>query len=72
MAQDAPITTSLDCHRSRLSPEGQARVIHLLFTEGLSVEIVAERFGVGSTTIRRIRSAYCEKIDARQNKGARR
>jgi transposase-like protein len=49
-------------HR-RLSPEGHAKIIHLLLIEGLSVDIVARRFGVGSTTIRRIRAAHCEKIE---------
>jgi transposase-like protein len=56
----------LDCHRTRLSPESQARVVHLLFVDGLSVQIVARRFGVGLTTIRRIQMAHCEKIDSRK------
>src|SRR5258708_40195416 len=49
-----------------LSPENQVRVIHLLFTDELSVEIVAHRFGVSKPTIARIRSAYYEKMDARK------
>lgn len=65
MAQLAP-TASLDCHRTKLSLEGQARVIHLLFVEELSVGVVARRFGVGASTIRRIRTAHYNKIDARK------
>jgi transposase-like protein len=52
--------------RKRLSPEGHARVIHLLFVEHLSVDIVARRFGLGASTIRRIRTEYYRSIDCRK------
>ena len=52
--------------RMKLSPESQAKVIHLLFTDGLSVELVARRFNVGQSTIRRIRAAYVENSDQRK------
>jgi predicted DNA-binding protein (UPF0251 family) len=65
MAQEAP-KVSLDIHRTRLSPESQARVIHLIFVNELNVDIVAQRMGVGKTTIRRILKAHYEKIDARK------
>lgn len=65
MAQGAP-HISLDIHRTRLSPETQARIIHLLFVDELSVPVVAKRLGLGKTTIRRIRTAHCEKIDTRK------
>jgi transposase-like protein len=70
MAQAAPTLptgsgTAID-RRTKLSPGEQARVIHLLFIDELSVEIVARRFDVGSTTIRRIRTAYYETIDSRK------
>ena len=67
MAQAAP-TPAIPESRNRLSPVEQARVIHLLFVEELSVDVVAIRFGVGATTIRRIRSAHFEKIDSRKAK----
>jgi transposase-like protein len=67
MAQIAPRAISLDVHRMKLSPESQARVIHLLFVNELSVDIVAQRMGVGKSTIRRIQMAHCEKVDARKH-----
>ena len=69
MAQAAP-TISPDFHRTRLSPESQARIIHLLFVDELSVDIVARRFGLSRSTIRRIQSAHCDKIDARKKDDA--
>lgn len=55
-----------DFHRTKLSPDKEARAIHLLFVDQLSVDIVATRMGLGVSTIRRIRVAHCEKIDARK------
>ena len=65
MAQPAPIFSRYNS-RVRLSPEGQARAIHLLFTEELSVGIVAQRMGVSEPTIYRIRTAHHLKIDKRK------
>ena len=67
MAHTAPVVPSLDCHRTRITPEAQARVIHLLFIQELSVDIVARRMGVARTTIRRIQSAYYLKTEQGKN-----
>ncbi len=68
MAQAAP-NLSFDIHRTLVSPESQAKIIHLLFVQELSVDTVARRFGVGRTTIRRIQTAYCEKMERRTDHG---
>jgi len=68
MAPAAP-NLSFDIHRTLVSPESQAKIIHLLFVQELSVDTVARRFGVGRTTIRRIQTAYHEKIAAGRTDG---
>jgi transposase-like protein len=71
MAQAAPKTTDFgDYHKTKLSPEGQARIIQLLFVQQLSVEVIAKRFGIGATTVRRIRASHCEMMDARKERDA--
>jgi len=65
MAQTAPLAT-FEYYRTRLSPERQAKIIHLLFVEELSIEVVANRFNVSGMTVRRVRMAHINKIDKRQ------
>ena len=69
MAQTAPGQSQLDRRRSRIDAEGQAKVIYLLFHDKLSIEVVAQRFGVGASTIRRVREAYYEKIERKNHGG---
>jgi len=67
MAQAAPHAQEFgDFHKTKLSPESQARIIHLLYVDELSVSIVAERMGVNRSTIRRIQIAHSLKTDARK------
>ncbi len=50
-----------DYHRTRLSEQNREKIIQLLRDEGLSVETVAKRFGVGGSTVRRVRAEYRER-----------
>jgi hypothetical protein len=48
--------TQTDFKPTRLSPQNQARIIYLLFTEGLGTDTIARRFCVTPRHIRRIRA----------------
>jgi hypothetical protein len=56
------MTTLADKPTTRLSPQSQARIIYLLFTEGLSTDTIARRFCVTPRHIRRIRAVYMARV----------
>jgi hypothetical protein len=56
------MTIIADGPATRLSPQRQARIIYLLFTEGLSTDAIARRFCVTPRHVRRIRAVYMARI----------
>jgi transposase-like protein len=48
---------------TRLSPQNQARIIYLLFTEGVSTDAIARRFCVTPRHVRRIRASYMARLE---------
>jgi hypothetical protein len=56
------MTIIADRLTTRLSPQSQARIIYLLFTEGVSTDAIARRFCVTPRHIRRIRAVYMARL----------
>jgi DNA-directed RNA polymerase specialized sigma subunit len=62
------MTIIADRLTTRLSPQGQERIIRLLFTEGLSADAIAQRFCVTPRHVRRIRAVYMARLQHAKGK----